>query len=71
MDLFFLALTLDHRVGCKSASYFYAQDIINDWQFRFLIGTADEPVSKLTPRQKQCRKSINRQILYSFPEWCT
>ena len=56
---------IENSIGFRGAEYFYNQGIINDWEYKFLVGTNDD-ISDLTRRQLACRCKINTMILHNL-----
>src|ERR1700748_3010036 len=67
-DLLYVAADIENPVGFPAALFFLNHGVINEWEYKFLLGTDDEANSELTPRQLWCRRRINRQILHSFTD---
>ena len=63
-----IATKIENSIGFTAAVFFLYRGTINDWEYKFLLGT-DEPSWELSPRQLACRRKINTMILHSLDEF--
>jgi hypothetical protein len=62
-----IAASVDNSIGYEAAGFFFDYDVVNHWEYKFLVGT-DMPKWELTPRQLNCRCKINTNILHAFTD---
>jgi hypothetical protein len=63
-----IAVKIDNSIGFTASGFFCNRGTINDWKYKFLLGT-DEPSWELSSRQLACRRQINTMILHSLDEF--
>jgi hypothetical protein len=63
-----IATKIENSIGFTAALLFYNGGAINEWEYKFLLGT-DEPSWELSKRQLACRRKINTIILHSVDEF--
>jgi hypothetical protein len=63
-----IAAKIENSIGFSAAVFFFNCGTINEWEYKFLLGT-DEPPWELTSRQLACRRKINTMILHSLGEF--